>query len=419
MILFVDTCSIAMAALNTFNGMGKMPCHVCEIDKHKLCSHQPSGFSTAAYRTTDTYVNIMSQGLGWKQEEVALKLKSLHPEGTALLGFYHPNIHKIYLCDSLHMLDVGMCKDLWACVIRWIDGKPLKAVEGIDESFEGVLRPTPLNDNEVADAAIFEEEEQIKASQKRVEKIRKTGKVSKGRRGKKTFPAAAAAPPKKKGARRKGRPGAKALLEKLNARARMIPSFPGWKSITKLSELTLITGHEMKLIIQLFDYLLDGLMDTVKDAVVKSELILVLQLIMKFNQFYLAITATDIPESSIKVIAKMGSELADLYLVSPLVQYSPTRFQTRKFHCIFNHAIDTIRMYGSLVTCNTSLWESYHRVIKRIARRFGNATLQQIANKYSLGQALNTTYVGLDQFNVKKKYIDNDRAFIVKFTGKI
>ena len=75
-------------------------------------------------------------------------------------------------------------------------------------------------------------------------------------------------------------------------------------------------------------------------------------------------------------------------------------------------------MYGSLVTCNTSLWESYHRVIKRIARRCGNATLQQIATKYSIGQALNTTYVGLDQFNLKKKYIKNDDSFEPVFAGK-
>ena len=403
--------------------MGAMPCHVCEIGKHDLGAHQTSGMSTAEYRTVDTYQDIIASNLDSDEEEAALKTKSLHPEGSALQGFYHPNIHKAFLADSLHMLDVGLCKDLWACIIRWIDGKPLKAVEGVDENADGIVDKPSLNfENEKADAAIFEEEEQIKASQKRVEKIKKTGRVTKGRGGKKTFPAAAAAP-KKKVVRRKGRKYAKGYLEKLNTRARGIPNFPGWKSITKLSELTLITGHEMKLIIQVFDYLLDGLFDNEEkkekeDPVLQAELILVLQLIMKFNEFYLAITATDIPESAINGIAQLGSELADLFLCSPLLQYSPTRFQTRKFHFIFNHAIDTIRMYGSLVTCNTSLWESYHRVIKRIARRCGNATLQQIATKYSIGQALNTTYVGLDQFNLKKKYIKNDDSFEPVFAGK-
>ena len=132
---------LALAALNVYNGQGKMPCVACEIDRFHLCDHQPNGQSTAVFRVKDTYLGIMSAQMGSDNEKAALKTKSLHPEGSALYDFYHPNIHKAYLCDTLHMLDVGLCKDLWAAVVRWIDGKPLKAVDNLSDETEGILAP--------------------------------------------------------------------------------------------------------------------------------------------------------------------------------------------------------------------------------------------------------------------------------------
>lgn len=160
--------------------------------------------------------------------------------------------------------------------------------------------------------------------------------------------------PTKKSKVQKGRKGGLAKLEKLNQRARSIERFSGWKYLIMVSKLPLITGHEMKLIIQIFDILLDGVLedDTEKDLQVfeahKMEAELVMELIMKYNDFYLALTSTSISESEVLKLGKMGSEVADLYAKSPLIKYALTDFKTRKFHWVFNHSIDTIRRYGSL-----------------------------------------------------------------------
>ena len=209
---------------------------------------------------------------------------------------------------------------------------------------------------------------------------------------------------KRKRGSTRGRPGGLQKLEKLDARARSITPFPGWKSIAELSKLPLITGHEMKLIVQMLDFMLDGLIgygpkETEAD---RLECEAVCYFIQKYNELYLALTDTEFTAKTMVKLGKLLCNVADLYEKCPLRQYSLVDLGTRKFHIVFNHSIDTIRMYGSLIATNTSLWESYHRVLKHTARRNMNATNEWICEKTALKQKMGSIYIGVQTKKIKE-----------------
>ena len=154
----------------------------------------------------------------------------------------------------------------------------------------------------------------------------------------------------------------------------------------------------MKLIMQCLDIMLEGLLPD-------EECEAILHLLVKYREWYHACTQPDFTETTILAIGKLGNEVADLYLASPLVAFSPSELKTRKYHMIFSHVCDTIRMYGSITNTNTSLWESYHRVIKRTARRSGNSgdTNEWVCEEVAMCQSLGTLYKDMKSSIKKNK----------------
>ena len=156
----------------------------------------------------------------------------------------------------------------------------------------------------------------------------------------------------------------------------------------------------MKLILQVLDIMLDGLLPDVE-----SEKIL--YFLQKYNEWYVALTAPTFTEKSINTLAKLGDEVATLYVNSPLCELSPSQLKTRKFHMMFSHACDTIRYYGVLSNTNTSLWEGYHRVIKAAARRAAIQGTSWIAGTVALDQNVGTLYKNVNS-SIKKKSLPSD-----------
>ena len=386
---------LALCALSCYEGTGKLPCGICKVRKNDLCVHQESGETMFDYRKQEDFMKILKSNVSDSEKKKAWQNLSLYPERSALYAIRHPNVHMLFGVDILHMLDVGLSKDLWTLIIRWIHGVPVKRKgRGVDVDGENVTEEARA---ELVEEAKMDLELRLNMLEGEMDELNEGNLPS-------------VKDPKAKA--RKGRVGGKQILEKLDARARAIERFPGWKSLIMVSKLPLITGHEMKLIIQMFDLLIDGLIEPVA-------LEPVLQLIMKYNEFYLALTAPSFTEKSLTALALLANEVADLYDKSPLIEYALTDFKTRKFHQVFNHTIDTIRYYGTVLACNTSLWESYHRVIKKIARRNMNAKNQWICEKAAMGDALGTMYVGL-QHHVSKKSKSlqfSDEEHDVSFVG--
>lgn len=443
---------IALAALSLYNAPGaECHCPICVTPKSDLASHQPSCRSLYPHRSKLTRELIKrSTDLSDKQKEAALKQLSMHPEDSALYGLIHPEIHLSFACDILHMLDVGLSKDIWTLVIRWLDGKEVKTLKYTAEE-----KLQHWTDQIEALKASIEEKgrlfglAQAKAEAKvakgtycaslciycifvhilhlcayiaslcillffdfyhnfitiallNVAKVgEKTGNMS-NKHGdakkklevaqKKVTDAKRVADAKKETKtymveRDMGRVGSKNILERLDTRARGVEPMSGWKTLVALSSLPLITGHEMKIILQLLDILIEGLVDDEEGEDV-------VYFIQKYNEWYIALTAPNFGREDLENLCVLGEEVATLYLSSPLVKFSKVDLKTKKFHHMMTHAIDTIRAYGCLLTTNTSLWESFHRVLKRIARRAGNSSaLLWIAEKQALSQVLNTVYV--------------------------
>lgn len=181
--------------------------------------------------------------------------------------------------------------------------------------------------------------------------------------------------------------------------------YVGWKILQGLSTLPLITGHEMKLILQVLDILIEGLVEGDEG----DDVIFFLQ---KYNEWYIALTAPEFCCEELAELCRLGDEVATLYLASPLIHYSKVDLRTKKFHHMMCHAIDTIRAYGCLLNTNTSLWEGFHRCLKKISRRKGSTSaLLWIAEKQALCQALDTVYVNLNKSGVAgAAVVDEDKV---------
>ena len=362
--------------MSCYTGMGHCPCVCCEVIKEELNRHQANGLSEYPIRDMFSRENILNSNMSKPEKDRALKKLSLQPENCAIYGLIHPKIHLAFACDILHMLDVGLTKDIWTLVIRWLDGKTVKGLKQTDEEKLARLRrelaAVEQLQPDVEDHFEFEDVEDHLE-----DKHRGSGPPIKK---KKTV--ASKRPP------RQGRAGGQQLLDRLDARAAGVERFSGWKQLKMLSELPLITGHEMKIIMQIFDILVEGLVQG-------EEADHVILLIQKYNEWYIALTAPTFCTEDITNLCVLGEEVASLFLSSPLVEYSKVDLQTRKFHYMFNHVIDTIRMYGCLLNTNTSLWESFHRILKKIARRSGNSAKLWIAEKTALSVSLGATYIQL------------------------
>ena len=379
-----------------------MQCVICECPCQNLSEHHTDGRSGYPVRETNTRPDIQNMGLRSAELTEALRQYSLHPEQPAIYGLLHPQIHLAYACDILHMLDIGMSHDIWEQIVRWFDGKEVKIVKLSDEQ-----KIQKMEDG-LAQAKIAFEKKQAFAVQKEAKRVAKEQGI-KWRRveGGPVF-AAPKRPP------RVGRPDGQVIKDKLDARARGVETFPGWKSLKALCSLPLVTEHEIKIILQLLDILIEGL---VQDDEARK----VLVVLQKYNAWYLALTAPSFCEEDVQKLIELGEEFATLYCQSPLVKFSKVDLRTRKVHHMFNHVIDTIRMYGCLLNTNTSLWESYHRILKRVSRRFGNAELIWIAEKVALSQSLGTVYADFGTGgNTKSRNIGHlplDSMFVNRFAG--
>lgn len=181
----------AAAALGVYiiNTKLKMPCHICYCPIEDLCKHNIKGNSPYPRRKPQHLQRILSQQRTLKEIDEELKQYSLYPEASALFGLYHPNIHFAFAVDLLHMMDVGLSKDIYALIIRWIDGKEIL----VDKSHEAQVQIA-----EQASAFAQENERRVKQN---LPKLR---------------------PP-----RRKARKNASVYLQELDSRARSIDAFPG------------------------------------------------------------------------------------------------------------------------------------------------------------------------------------------------
>ena len=142
---------VALKATNEYGGMGASPCVICPVPIDQLRDHLPSGLSGFLHRTPEVYLDILNSGKGedWILRE--LKKLSLFPEMSALFSIRHPNIYMAYAVDILHMLDVGLSKDIWEQVIRWIHGVPMKKVG---------LHPVETDGPELMEAEKFDEKQE-------------------------------------------------------------------------------------------------------------------------------------------------------------------------------------------------------------------------------------------------------------------
>lgn len=114
-------------------GHGVMPCAACKTPLDGLCDHQESGQSLYEERRKQDYLDIINGGGTDAQISTKLKKLSMYPEMSALFGIRHPNVYFLFGVDILHMLDVGLSKDLWTLVVRWLHGVPVKSKgKGVD-----------------------------------------------------------------------------------------------------------------------------------------------------------------------------------------------------------------------------------------------------------------------------------------------
>ena len=122
--------------MSIYEGMGTSPCVICPTPIDKLTAHLPTGLSGFLHRKPEDYLNILNSGNGEKWIFAELKKLSLFPEMSALFSLRHPHIYMAYAVDILHMLDVGLSKDIWELVIRWIHGVPVKkgGLHPVDEA---------------------------------------------------------------------------------------------------------------------------------------------------------------------------------------------------------------------------------------------------------------------------------------------
>ena len=157
-----------------------------------------------------------STHLSDKQKDSALQELSLHPEDSALYAIIHPNIHLSFACDILHMLDVGLSKDIWTLVIRWIGGKD--------------IRPTTFTDEEKIDkwtediakikAALLVKAEKIAKAEAKASSRRAAGKTTKEVKVAKVTKTSMVEPIL-------GREGGLGFLDELDTRARGVEHHPG------------------------------------------------------------------------------------------------------------------------------------------------------------------------------------------------